>query len=164
VEPYDHEVWSDFAVGVVGATAALTGLLFVAVSINLERILQFPRLTARAGSTLALLVALLIAGTFLLAPGQSRLALAVELAAVGLLMALVGAGVVSAERRDAEGPKHLKVIPVAVAVVPAALVLAAGVSLAAAAGGGLFWLLAGFAAGFVGASLNAWVLLVEVHR
>ena len=35
--------WSDFAVSVVGAAAALTGLLFVAVSVNIERILALPR-------------------------------------------------------------------------------------------------------------------------
>ncbi len=164
MQPYDHEAWTDFAVGVVGAAAALTGLLFVAVSINLERILQFPRLTARAGSTLALLVALLVAGTFLLAPGQARFALGLELAAVGVVMATAGLAVVVAERRDTQGPMHWKVLPPVVALVPAVLVLVAGISLAATAGGGLYWLLAAFAWGFAGAGLNAWVLLVEVHR
>ncbi len=31
-------------------------------------------------------------------------------------------------------------------------------------GGGLYWVLGGVLAGFVGASLNAWVLLVEIQR
>ena len=36
---------------VVGAAAALTGLLFVAVSLNIEPILAAAALTARTGST-----------------------------------------------------------------------------------------------------------------
>ncbi|WP_210479509.1 hypothetical protein [Naasia sp. SYSU D00948] len=162
--PYDPEAWADFAVGVVGAAAALTGLLFVAVSINLEQILKFPRLPARASSTLGLLVALLVAGTLLLTPGQSRLALGAELGVLGAVMVAAGAGVILAERRSGPAPLHWKLIPVVVALLPAVLVLVAGVTLALAAGGGLYWLTAAFVVGFLGAALNAWVLLVEIHR
>jgi hypothetical protein len=48
----DISEWANFDVGVAGATAALTGLLFVAVSINLDRILQFRTLPRLAGATL----------------------------------------------------------------------------------------------------------------
>jgi hypothetical protein len=36
--------WGGFAGAVAAATAALAGLLFVAVSINLRRILEYPNL------------------------------------------------------------------------------------------------------------------------
>lgn len=38
---YDPSEWSDLSVASAGASAALAGLVFVAVSINSERILQF---------------------------------------------------------------------------------------------------------------------------
>ena len=49
--------WSDFFVAQVGATAALAGLVVVAISINLQRILSFPQLPGRAAEMLILLVA-----------------------------------------------------------------------------------------------------------
>ena len=57
----------------IAATAAtLAGLLFVAVSINLKRILEFPSLPARAGQTLMLFVMPLITGLFLVVPASRR--------------------------------------------------------------------------------------------
>ena len=38
VAAYGPMVWHDFFMGTIGASAALTGLLFVAISINLEQI------------------------------------------------------------------------------------------------------------------------------
>ena len=72
---YQAEAWADFGVAVAGAGAALAGLLFVALSINLERILAGHRVTARAGHTLMLLAAPLVIALLLLIPGQSESAL-----------------------------------------------------------------------------------------
>jgi len=40
--------WVSFALAITAAAATLAGLLFVAVSINLQRILSFKNLPARA--------------------------------------------------------------------------------------------------------------------
>ena len=56
VASYSPLVWHDFFVGTIGASAALTGLLFVAISINLEQILKYPQLPGRAAVTLGVLV------------------------------------------------------------------------------------------------------------
>ena len=45
---YDPGAWTDLFVATVGATAALTGLIFVGVSINLTRITAFKGLPERA--------------------------------------------------------------------------------------------------------------------
>ena len=53
--------WANFFVAEVGASAALLGLLFVSISINLSKILSFRALPNRAfGALLALLAVLVV--------------------------------------------------------------------------------------------------------
>src|ERR1700733_2688845 len=82
---YTTEHWADFGVATVGAAAALAGLLFVAISINIERILQFPGLPHRAATTL-ILFALPLVTVLLIVPGQPRTALAWELLVIGVVV------------------------------------------------------------------------------
>lgn len=66
---FDPERWHEFFVATVGALAALTGLLFVAMSLHLRSILSHPVLHRRAAITLAALtIAMLVAGIALV-PG-----------------------------------------------------------------------------------------------
>ena len=44
--------WASFTLAITAAAATLAGRLFVAVSINLQRILSFKNLPARAAQTL----------------------------------------------------------------------------------------------------------------
>ncbi len=46
------EPWHDFFVAVAGASAALTGLIFVGVSLSLTRMLAIPRLADRASQAI----------------------------------------------------------------------------------------------------------------
>ena len=64
----DPAAWSTFFAATLGAAATLAGLLFVAVSINLDRVLLNTRLLARAGETLIGLMLSLVASAALLAP------------------------------------------------------------------------------------------------
>ena len=54
--------------------------------------------------------------------------------------------------------------PMLLLLVPALTLMIGGISFAIEGGGGLYWVLGGVLAGFVGASTNAWVLLVEIQR
>jgi hypothetical protein len=83
------ESWHDFAVMLGGASAALTGLLFVAVSVNAARIAGHAGLRAWAAQTLVLFLIPLIWAMLMLTPDQGTLALGVELAAMALLAGLV---------------------------------------------------------------------------
>ena len=75
---YDAAEWSDLFVASAGASAALTGLVFVAVSINVERILSLPGLPERALETVLVLLGGVVVSIIGLAPGQSREALGLE--------------------------------------------------------------------------------------
>ncbi|WP_432478773.1 hypothetical protein [Nocardioides sp. GXQ0305] len=161
---YHAEAWSDFGVAVAGAAAALTGLLFVAVSINLERILQYPRLPARAAATLGTLVVVLAIALFTLVPGQGRSALGVEtVVASGALATLILVSHLPMKRAPGD-PLHWFLFPIAILLAPALLLLLGGVSLVLGTGGGLYWVLAGVVAAFIACTLNAWVLLIEIQR
>ena len=81
---YSAQDWTELFVASAGASAALTGLLFVAVSVNIERILEFKGLPERALQTLLLLLSVVVASVICLIPGQSTTALGIELLVVGV--------------------------------------------------------------------------------
>jgi modulator of FtsH protease len=158
---YDGSEWTDFFVAGAGASAALAGLVFVAVSINVDRILGFRGLPERALATVMLLLSVVLVSLIGLIPGQSRAALAGELLGVGLVFAalilgLTGRSMAGRHRQRA----HAVALWLLVGLGTVPVVLGA-VSLLAAAGGGLYWVTAGIVLATTGAVVNAWVLLVE---
>lgn len=157
--------WTGFGTAVAATAATLTGLLFVAVSINLKRILEFPSLPARAGQTLMLFVTPLLTGLFLVVPGQPAAVLAAELiatsAVIGGFALVIDYGSVRAEQ---ETPVTWVVSRIFPAVVSCGCLLVAGASLLADGGGGLSWLVPAILTAIVFGLINAWVLLVEIMR
>jgi modulator of FtsH protease len=157
--------WADFSVAVVGASAALTGLLFVAVSINIERILATGTLAGRTLSTLLLFIVPLVVGILILVPEQSSTALGLELIVTGVV---AGGGLLRINRPASRGelePRWSWVLirlgpSMAITVLP----VVAGTSLLAHAGGGLYWVAPAMVAAFLGGLGTVWVLLVEIRR
>jgi hypothetical protein len=78
--------WLDFFLAQAGAAGVLTGLVFVGVSINLEKIVSEPGsgLPGRAAEALILLVAVLTLSILLLVPGQAPVMVGAEVLVVGL--------------------------------------------------------------------------------
>ena len=161
---YQPEQWHDLFVAMAGAAAALTGLIFVAVSINLEKILKYRALPVRAVETLSILTGLLLLSVFILVPGQGLTVLGVELLILGAAMA--AALLVKRLRlpRAPDEPLTWTLTPTAVILASTLPMIAAGISVLVGGGGGLYWLVAELIAGFAGAVFNGWILLVEIHR
>ena len=164
VAAYDLSSWGAFAAAEVGAAAALTGLLFVAVSINLDRILSFPKLPARAGETLVTLLLVLVVATLILLPQSARL-LGVEVIVLAGLCAAITLTVQVRHGPDSPtDPAYWFATRIAAVQTVTMLFVVGGCSLAAHWGGGLYWFPPAMMFGFVGAVYNAWVLLVEIVR
>ncbi|HVW46119.1 MAG TPA: hypothetical protein VHA76_03630 [Solirubrobacterales bacterium] len=161
---YDPEQWHDLFVAVAGASAALLGLLFVAVSINLERILSYKGLPERALETLLLLLLVLIVSIFGLIPGQSSLALGLEVLVVAALAAAVILRLPSAAPDQAGQPATWRLSRLGIRVTGTVPLAIGGLAVLLEAGGGLYWVGAGIVLAICGAVANAWVLLVEILR
>jgi hypothetical protein len=160
---YSPDAWSDLFVASAGASAALTGLLFVAVSVNIERILELPGLPERALQTLLLLLSGVVVSLASLMPGQTATALGIELLVVSLGF---GAAICWLLTRTVPGAhEHERAALHLAYILPGTLPQVIGAaSLIAGAGGGLYWIAAGIIGAILGASVNAWVLMVEILR
>ena len=162
---YSPADWQSFYVAVVGAAAALTGLLFVAVSINLANILkEDSMLPTRAAETLGSLLFVMVAAALTLVPQNIRLLGAEILAIAAPLLVVTLWTQLSYRRGHPDDPLYWSVSRItasAAATVPGTL---AGLSLTAHWGGGLYWLVPTAVGGIAGAVYSAWVLLVEIIR
>jgi len=165
VRSYDPADWQAFFVAIISAAAALTGLLFVAVSINLDRILKAATfLPTRAAETLSSLLLIVVTAALVLVPQNLRL--------LGLEILVLAVPMLVVTLRNQLGYRHRnpndpllwlisRMTCTAAATVPAVL---AGLSLAVHWGGGLYWLAVTALLGIIGAVYGAWVLLIEIVR
>lgn len=155
--------WENFFVAEAGVAAAFSGLLFVAVSINLSRILSFPHLPGRAASALVVLLSLLVVASLGLVPCQPPAAYALELVATGLVATAltVRLQLPGIDRKMPRSWGLMHVGSVLVSTVPFAI---AGASLLRGAGGGLYWVVAATLGCLLSSALHTWVLLVEIQR
>lgn len=158
------ELWAEFNVAMVGATAALAGLVIVAASVNIGEIIKARSLTARLAAGIAALVLAIIASGLGLIPTITPLWYGILL--VG---ATVGAGVFQVQATRAIFANHdpaarakfskslFGFLPIGAYLVGAfAILLGHPMGLAFAAAGCLL--------AIVAAIVVSWVVLVEVLR
>jgi hypothetical protein len=154
--------WGGFAAVMGGATAALLGLLFVAVSLRVEPIAKSAELRNRASQTMTLLLTGLVAAAFLAVPDQPTWVLGVEylvLAAVVIgvssmltRMAGTSSGSALARRLGWTNPTYVT----CTLLVTAALVLTLGHR------DGAYLLVPTLIAVLVAGVVNAWLIILRL--
>jgi len=140
------------------------------MSINLKEFVGTPLLVNRALEAIVLLGSVLVTATAVLIPAQDRDAVGVELVLVGLLVSAVVLRLQTGSTHDVvargdRGPTRASIVSRRLLGLGSTVLIAiAGILLLAEAGGGLYWWPAAIVAAYVGAIINAWVLLVEILR
>jgi hypothetical protein len=153
-------MWHDFGVTIGSLAGALTGLLFVAVSIKSDTLSKSVSLRSRAAQTLVLFMTSALAAIVLVAP-QPGDALGGELVA---LAAVSGATLYVLDRRGGHDQTSRvaryieRASPNAITQV---LFGVAGITFLVTAGGGLYWLIPAAVFSLVGGVINAWLFLVR---
>ena len=152
--------WHDFLVAQAGASAALTGLIFVGVSINLERILKFPHLPTRALEAILTLLCVLLISTWGLVPNQSCRVLGVETLATGLVTWAVQTRALLSTRHSGYETR----LRVLLNQLPPLPFVVAGALLVLNQPSGLYWIVPGVVLSLISGLYCAWILLVEIQR
>ncbi|MEE2031978.1 hypothetical protein [Rhodococcus chondri] len=158
------EPWKDFNVAMVGATAALAGLVIVAASVNISRIVTARTITARLAAAIATLVLALVASGVGLVPGISAPWYGTLVAVVAVVAGVFQAHATIRIAREHASAFRLKFFKAALGFVPIAAYFAAGVVTVAAPRAGLALAAGGCLAAIASAIVISWVALVEVLR
>ncbi|MFD1340687.1 hypothetical protein [Microbacterium lemovicicum] len=156
--------WGDFNVAMMGATAALAGLLIVAASVNIGEIIKSPSIAARLAAGLAGLVLAIVAAATGLVPGIPALVYGLTIVLAALAAAIFSA---QAARRIFENDhpeNRLKPIKALVGFIAPALYVVGGALVLVGHAGGVAWFAVGSIAAIVTAILISWIALVEILR
>jgi hypothetical protein len=163
VEPsgYSPVAWTAFGGAVAAVAGALTGLLFVALSVKGTALSGSRAMSSRAAQTLVLFMTSVLMAVVIVAP-QPSTAVGAELLA---LAAVCGAVLLALDVRagHVDEPGVIRYIErFSPNTITAILVGVAGATLLVRAGGGLYWLIPAAVASLVGGVVNAWLFLVRV--
>jgi hypothetical protein len=158
--------WDGFFGGQVAAGSALTGLLFVALSINLQRIVGYPGLVGRAGEALLLLVLPVFIGLAALQPGQALRTVGIELLAITAVVAVVVLRTLATSGRAAAHgrPHHEFATRCTLAIGAMAPGVVAGLMLIGGNDDGFYAQAIATGLCLAAGITDAWVLLVEIVR
>lgn len=159
------EGWAEFNVAMVGATAALAGLLIVAMSVNISTIMTSATLPPRAAASIATLVLAIVAGALGLVPGQPVWVYGVELLVATVVAAAFQVHAIRVIGREANRSAVDRTLKATAGVLPIAAFLVGSVLIVAGASApGLIAAAIGSVLAIVTAILMAWIVLVEVLR
>jgi hypothetical protein len=158
--------WTSFFETGAQTAATLTGLIIVAISVNVQRILTHKHLPARAFAALTAMVVVLTASLSALAP-QPLLAFAVEMdgiAAVALTVHILTYRRYLTGHIEAGRPRGERMFSVALAQAQILPLILGAILLTLGKPTGLYGIAAALVVAIVAAVIDSWILLVEILR
>jgi hypothetical protein len=157
--------WSTYLSTLAESAATLTGLVFVALSINLTRILSTPGLPGRAAESMMQLLGVLLVSTCVLIPGQPRIVLGAEVLFFGLaLLGLQAAIHIRYLTTTTGNPRWWAVVRITQTLCANIPFCVAGILLLANFPAALYWLPPGFVFSLLSGVAGSWILLIEILR
>jgi hypothetical protein len=160
----DFKEWHDFFVATAGAAATLTGLIFVGVSINITKILSFPKLPDRALLSLIPLLNILIISSLMLIPAQSSVIVGIETLVISIcvysFVSGMDRGIYKGTDEEYKKQYRISMLYNQLSLLP---YIAAAIAVLISKENGLYWLVPGIVISFIKSVVDAWVLLVEIN-
>ena len=161
---YDAAAWHDFFVTAGTAAAALTGLLFVALSIQLDRVLGHPEHRFRARGNFFGLTVVMVMALVVLMPSLNQRWLGIGIIVPNLAAATVNGWHIRRVLPTFFAGSIIFPLRVALSYVLILMGVFGGVSLIWETGGGLVWPAFESVGMLLIALLGAWSLLVGVAQ
>ena len=157
--------WVSFYLATAGASAGLTGLIFVSLSISISKILSEQELIDRAFISIMLMMNSLIISLLNLIPGQSITVFGIEIIIAGFLSWLIVTWLDKKKLRSKQ-TQFRKIYITNLLFDQIALIpfIVAGIFTLINCGGAEYWTAAGILFSLIKAILDSWVLLVEINR
>jgi modulator of FtsH protease len=157
--------WSDLFVATAGASATLAGLIFVGLSINLDKLVKMPGVLLRAAASLALLTSILGLSILLLIPDQTVRNAGIEVLGVAIASACI-VGILSLRSIRSTHPQYRgnAVALTGLRLFALAPLAVSGVLMTAGHANGTDLLVPGMLMTFIVTIVDAWVILVEIAR
>ena len=162
MDPYQQDQWHDFFLATAGAAAALTGLLFVAISLHIRYVATDPTYRNMARGSLVGLVLVLVLSLVVLIH-QPAVWLGVELTVVGIAyIPLGGALQLASIRSSGSSNRRSTLVRSGVGYLLALIGVFGGLSVVLRLGPGLFIVAFILVAVLLWNLWDAWVLLMGV--
>jgi hypothetical protein len=157
--------WNYFFATSASASGGLIGLLFVAISVNHNRVLASSTLPARALISITFLFNILTKALLFLVPEQKEFKLGIETATSTLVI------LVAIEILEIFILKHIdkrlrkkQIIGFALAQIALAPFVICSGNMLLNKTDAIYWIVPGIIFSFLKALIDAWVLLIEVNR
>ncbi|MGX1811150.1 hypothetical protein ACWIGI_35980 [Nocardia sp. NPDC055321] len=158
------EAWSAFNSAMVGATAALAGLVIVAASVNIREIIKSSTLVARVGAAMASLVLALVVSCVGLIPTVEPRWYGLVIVGITVLTTWFQVHSTAAILRDRAPENRARFAKSGLGFVPIVFYAGAGVALMAEHSAGLALTAVGTIVTVISALAISWIALVEVIR